>query len=166
MEIGKCDSETQASYLAFNQVLCRLRINRTHGEVNSNYSKAYLKLMGISSEEKQRFWLNDHFSIGRFSDNNLSIRADHLLSRKHAVIVKVGNSYFMEDLLSTNGTFINCKKISQKTQLHSGDKIFVGSSLLVFWQIVEMPLPISCEFNGRDQTSVQLVQNLPMHTLP
>jgi serine phosphatase RsbU (regulator of sigma subunit)/pSer/pThr/pTyr-binding forkhead associated (FHA) protein len=54
------------------------------------------------------------------------------VSRRHAQITKVNGQYFIEDLGSGNGTFVNGKQISAKTQLHHDDRIKLGPILLRF----------------------------------
>jgi len=67
-------------------------------------------------------------SIGRANDNDLPI-SDHMVSSHHARIFTYFNASYIEDLGSTNGTFINGKRI-QKHTLHAGDKVQVGKHLL------------------------------------
>jgi serine phosphatase RsbU (regulator of sigma subunit)/pSer/pThr/pTyr-binding forkhead associated (FHA) protein len=54
------------------------------------------------------------------------------VSRRHAQITKVNGQYFIEDLGSGNGTFVNGKQISTRTQLHHDDRIKLGPILLRF----------------------------------
>lgn len=55
----------------------------------------------------------DEVIIGRDADNDVQI--DNVaVSREHAKIIRGPNSYFIEDLNSTNGTFVNGKKNKQK----------------------------------------------------
>ena len=55
----------------------------------------------------------DEIIIGRDSDNDVQI--DNVaVSREHAKIIRGPNSYLIEDLNSTNGTFVNGKKINKK----------------------------------------------------
>jgi pSer/pThr/pTyr-binding forkhead associated (FHA) protein len=68
-------------------------------------------------------------TIGRGSDSEITI-AEDMVSRRHArLLVEPGNNIFIEDLKSTNGTFINGERI-QKTSLHEGDRILIGTSIL------------------------------------
>jgi len=69
--------------------------------------------------------------IGRSNDANIRIAYDDFCSRKHALLYWEGNICFIEDLDSTNGTFINNERISQKTELHDGDIIGLGDTELV-----------------------------------
>jgi pSer/pThr/pTyr-binding forkhead associated (FHA) protein/tetratricopeptide (TPR) repeat protein len=69
-------------------------------------------------------------TIGRGLDNHV-VLLDDAVSTAHAQIVQEGDNYFVVDLKSSNGTFLDGIKV-QKTQLHSGGKIKVGVSTLVF----------------------------------
>lgn len=68
-------------------------------------------------------------TIGRHSNNDIHI--DSLsVSSKHARIVKYHEKYLIEDLDSTNGTYLNKKKIS-KEKLADGDLITIGKHTLI-----------------------------------
>jgi pSer/pThr/pTyr-binding forkhead associated (FHA) protein len=72
----------------------------------------------------------DHVTIGRNPGNDIHI--DNLaVSSHHAAIRKVMNTYFIEDLQSTNGTFVNEKKID-KYELLDGDQVIIGKHSLLF----------------------------------
>ena len=69
-------------------------------------------------------------SIGRLSDNTVVI--DHpAVSGRHARIYREGHDYVLEDLKSTNGTFVNDKPIERHT-LAEGDLILIGKHTLSF----------------------------------
>lgn len=73
---------------------------------------------------------NEKISVGRNPKNDIHI--DNLaVSGSHAVIKKVMNTYFIEDLGSTNGTFVNEKKIG-KYELLDGDEVIIGKHGLTF----------------------------------
>jgi len=70
----------------------------------------------------------DEVIIGRDSGNDVQI--DNVaVSREHAKIIRDQNYYFIEDLNSTNGTFINGKKINKKF-LKENDEISIGKHSL------------------------------------
>ena len=54
------------------------------------------------------------------------------VSRRHAQVTKVDGQYFIEDLGSGNGTFVNGKQIAGKAQLAHDDRIKLGPILLRF----------------------------------
>ncbi len=72
----------------------------------------------------------ERIRIGRDADNDFSI--DHpVVSKHHAEIVKQGGKYFVVDLGSTNGTFVNGMKV-KRHELQELDRIVVGPSELHF----------------------------------
>ncbi|MCD6580895.1 MAG: FHA domain-containing protein [Desulfuromusa sp.] len=73
---------------------------------------------------------NEQISIGRNPKNDIQID-NPAVSSSHAVIKKVMNTYFIEDLGSTNGTFVNEKKID-KYELLDGDEVIIGKHSLEF----------------------------------
>jgi len=63
--------------------------------------------------------------IGRASDNDIRIK-DSTVSSHHAKIVTFYNASYIEDLGSTNGTFVNGKRVKKHT-LNPGDIISLGA---------------------------------------
>ena len=53
------------------------------------------------------------------------------VSRKHAVLIRRGDEFFIEDLGSLNGTYVNRKRI-ESARLESGDEVQVGKYRLTF----------------------------------
>ena len=83
------------------------------------------------SGERTRILLHPlPFRIGRGPENDLILR-DNRASRTHAWIVFVGGqdssgSYWIEDLESTHGTWINGERIHRQTKLESGNTVHFG----------------------------------------
>ncbi|MCK4503274.1 MAG: FHA domain-containing protein [Desulfuromonadales bacterium] len=73
---------------------------------------------------------NEQISVGRNPKNDINI--DNLaVSNFHAIIRKIMNTYYIEDLGSTNGTFVNEKKVG-KYELLDGDEVIIGKHSLKF----------------------------------
>ena len=66
--------------------------------------------------------------VGRSSELDMVLVED-MVSRKHAKIVVSGGKVTIEDLGSTNGTFVNGEKVKQ-ARLKEGDRILIGTSIL------------------------------------
>jgi len=66
--------------------------------------------------------------IGRSSELDMVLVED-MVSRKHAKILIAGGAITIEDLGSTNGTFVNGEKVKQ-ARLKEGDRILIGTSIL------------------------------------
>src|SRR6188768_1283719 len=72
----------------------------------------------------------ERYTVGRLPDND--IRIDNpAVSGHHALVINILNDSFLEDLNSTNGTYVN-GKIIKKHALQSGDTITVGHHSLRF----------------------------------
>ena len=77
----------------------------------------------------------ERYTIGRLPDND--IRIDNpAVSGHHSLIINILNDSFLEDLNSTNGTYVNGKLI-KKHALQHGDVITVGHHQLRFVDQVE-----------------------------
>ena len=72
--------------------------------------------------------LRDGLRIGRHDDNDIVI-ADGRLSRHHAKIVADGAGFAIEDLDSSNGTFVDGKETA-RARLRAGSSIVVGETVL------------------------------------
>jgi pSer/pThr/pTyr-binding forkhead associated (FHA) protein len=66
--------------------------------------------------------------VGRSSDLDMVLVED-MVSRKHARISMQGDQIWIEDLGSTNGTFVNGEKI-KRGRLKEGDRVLIGTSIL------------------------------------
>lgn len=83
-------------------------------------------------EKGRRFELppNEPQFIGRSSEA-LPLR-DQTISRRHAELTPDDGKWFLRDLASTNGTFVNGIRINGRYQLKVGDQIRTGGSLLLY----------------------------------
>ncbi len=71
---------------------------------------------------------NREIVVGRSSDLDMVLVED-MVSRKHAKIATHEGQLVIQDLGSTNGTFVNGEKI-KKTRLKEGDRVLIGTSIL------------------------------------
>ncbi len=108
---------------------------------------AKLKVSSATTNESFDFELNlPETRIGRSEYSKAGIKnelvlADNQISREHSIIFKRGANYFIKDLGSANGTFINGEKITSEHQLKEGDIIQIGHYLLSLKIENEQPLP-------------------------
>ena len=86
-------------------------------------------------------------TIGRKLDNDVVIQ-DPLVSRYHAEIRREGKNYFLHDLESTCGTYVNQKNVT-KSQLFSGDIILFANVPIMF---VDEAASISFYSDGKTGT--------------
>ncbi len=76
-----------------------------------------------------RFELRDgETSVGRSSASNVVLKSDDYASGSHAKLTRHGGLLYVEDLGSTNGTFVNGSKTVGATPVRNGDSVRVGST--------------------------------------
>jgi pSer/pThr/pTyr-binding forkhead associated (FHA) protein len=75
----------------------------------------------------------DELTIGRGDDNGIVINIAEV-SRNHAALSKAEEGYMIKDLGSTNGTFVDKKKIGDKYLLKPGDTIMLGDAVYLTYQ--------------------------------
>jgi pSer/pThr/pTyr-binding forkhead associated (FHA) protein len=67
-------------------------------------------------------------SLGRSSASDIVLKSDDFASGRHAQLIRHGGLLYVEDLGSTNGTFVNGRKTVGATPLRHGDTVRVGST--------------------------------------
>ena len=80
---------------------------------------------------KTFFLQNATVRIGRTAQNDIPLE-HHGISREHAIITQDENEYYITDLGSRNGTFVNGRSIEEKTKLVNGDLLRFCDVELVF----------------------------------
>ena len=110
--------------------------------------KMIVSIDGVVIKEVQL--TKDRTTLGRRPYNDVVI--DNLaISGEHAVFQMAGTDVFIEDLNSTNGTYVN-GKAAKKQQLHNGDTVEVGKYKIKF--VSEAPA------DGFEKT--MMVKSMPM----
>ena len=124
-----------------------------------------LVLSIIQGQSKGRkFELPDHEPqlIGRSSE---AIQFDdNAISRRHAELTPDDGLWYIRDLDSQNGTYVNGTRIRDRTRLRAGDQIRVGQTLLVFGQ-TESKAKDTVRFVGRDRVAANIERALPSQGL-
>jgi hypothetical protein len=79
-------------------------------------------------------------TVGRHSTCDIVLKNDKSVSGKHALIKTVGNKSTIEDLDSTNGTFVENQRI-RRHELRNGESIIIGDHVLVYRDVVALDAP-------------------------
>jgi Nif-specific regulatory protein len=98
-----------------------------------------LAVIGGPAANSEVDLLLSEFVIGRDASNELPL-PEMLVSRQHAAITVDDGTYTIRDLESRNGTFVNGLPIRERRLAH-GDRITIGSSILVFLDRDAGPVP-------------------------
>jgi len=79
----------------------------------------------------------DQLIIGRDSSNGVAIN-DAEISRKHSRLSFQGGKYVLEDLGSTNGTFVNGQRLAGPVVLKPGDVVSLGEQIVLMYDVINM----------------------------
>lgn len=88
-------------------------------------------LQSKEAEPKTFEFSKNEIAIGRLSSSDIQLATNNV-SKQHSRIVYREGRYFIIDRKSTNGTFVNGKRVTVPMSLKSGDKIFIGDFSLSF----------------------------------
>jgi hypothetical protein len=93
--------------------------------------RLFLEVVEPSDFMGQRYALDDdELTIGRSPGCGIATSYDAFSSTLHARLYRRGDQVWLEDLGSTNGTFVNSERITKPTRLGRGDIIQVGGTVL------------------------------------
>jgi pilus assembly protein CpaF len=89
------------------------------------------------AERKETFDKNE-INVGRVQGNDLMLPKGNV-SKHHARLLFRDGRFIVTDLKSTNGTYVNGRKIAQATIVREGDKIYIGDFVLRLDSAVAQP---------------------------
>ncbi len=96
-----------------------------HLSLGTLMTELWLKFQKENGEIKRILVETEKFSIGRHSENDLSI-ADGRLSREHIKIDRFGDVFVVSDCDSSNGTRVNGEDLTEPVGLQNQDKLDLG----------------------------------------
>ncbi|MCL2393859.1 MAG: FHA domain-containing protein [Acidimicrobiaceae bacterium] len=89
-----------------------------------------LRIVEPAARRGQNFDLGDELTVGRAPSCGISLPDDTFVSQIHARLFRRDQDLWIEDLGSTNGTFLNEHKVSAPAVMHRGDRLKVGRTVL------------------------------------
>jgi pSer/pThr/pTyr-binding forkhead associated (FHA) protein len=89
----------------------------------------YLKVVQPREHSGRTYDLDDELTIGRSPGCGVSTPEDIYTSTLHARLFRRNDQLWVEDLGSTNGTFVNSEQITQAVRLGKGDSLQIGSTV-------------------------------------
>jgi adenylate cyclase len=112
----------------------------------------------LETADGERHELRHSCSLGRTSANTIVLESPKV-SRRHALIhLQNVGEFWLVDFGSSNGTFLNKRRIHQPVRLDDGDQIAVGDHIFQFRQ----PTKISDEYKTVvAQQTLRQVENIP-----
>ena len=91
---------------------------------------AYLVLL-VGGRASHAFPLRGEIKLGRDKDNAIVV-ADQKVSRHHATLTPLDNTFIIVDQGSANGTYLNGVQLAQPTRLKHHDRLTLGDTIFLF----------------------------------
>jgi class 3 adenylate cyclase len=93
------------------------------------------------------------WTIGRSDDNQFVLR-DRWISRNHAMMQRTeAGEFYLIDLGSRNGTFVNGRRVTIPVTLQNGDRITFGETQIDFCSATDRPTELSNDQDSQDLTA-------------
>jgi pSer/pThr/pTyr-binding forkhead associated (FHA) protein len=89
-----------------------------------------LVVMKPKERKGATFAIGNELTIGRAPNCTIMIPDDTYVSQLHARIFRAAEGAFVEDLGSTNGTYLNGGRLAAAQQIGKGDRLQIGSTIL------------------------------------
>jgi len=89
----------------------------------------FLEVIEPETQAGSTYHLDDELTVGRSPGCGISTSYDAYSSTLHARLYRRGDHLWVEDLSSTNGTYVNSERISKPSKLGKGDLLQVGATV-------------------------------------
>lgn len=89
-----------------------------------------LRVIEPSDRRGRSYDLADELTVGRAVGCQITLDDDTFVSQLHARVFRRDGQLFVEDLGSTNGTFLNRRKVGSPAPLKRGDHLQVGKTVM------------------------------------
>ena len=102
--------------------------------VTSSFSCVYVRLYQLYTGKCYDAYLENTLQIGRSGGNNAAVLIldDPMVSKKHCMLYRRGDQILIQDLESTNHTYVNGCKIEGAVPITHGDQLSLGNSQYQF----------------------------------
>lgn len=95
----------------------------------SSKAPRHLRVVEAEGEKPRTMALDGELLIGRAEKCHL-VLSDNYASQIHARIFEKDGAVMVEDMGSTNGTYLNRQKLTAPTEVYRGDKVKIGKTIL------------------------------------
>jgi pSer/pThr/pTyr-binding forkhead associated (FHA) protein len=89
----------------------------------------HLVIVAPADQKGRTFELNGELTVGRAAGCQVALE-DNYVSQLHARVFARDGTVWVEDLGSTNGTYVNDRRVSAPLAVRRGDQLKVGSTVL------------------------------------
>jgi hypothetical protein len=96
----------------------------------SNRPPGRLKVVEPVERRGRTYELGDELTVGRAGGCQVALGDDNYVSQLHARVFQRDGQFYVEDLGSTNGTYLNRKKVTAPIVIRKGDRLQIGKTVM------------------------------------
>lgn len=104
-------------------------LGRQAGGSRKKQKQLFLEVLEPLDQAGRTFSLEDELTVGRSPGCGVPTTYDVYSSTLHARLYRRGDQFLVEDLGSTNGTYVNSERITKPTKLARGDLLQIGATV-------------------------------------
>lgn len=105
------------------------KAHREAQRIDKRAAPVQLAVIEPAEQRGRRFPLAEELTVGRAAGCQVTVD-DTFASQLHARVFTHNGQLFVEDLGSTNGTYLNRKKVQGPQVMHRGDRLRVGNTVM------------------------------------
>ncbi len=98
--------------------------------VGGNKPPGKLKVVEPIERRGHTYELGEELTVGRAGGCQVTLEGDNYVSQLHARVFRRDGQFYVEDLGSTNGTYLNRKKVTAPIAIRKGDKLQIGKTIM------------------------------------
>jgi pSer/pThr/pTyr-binding forkhead associated (FHA) protein len=98
--------------------------------MSSNRPPGRLKVLEPAERRGRVYDLSDELTVGRAGGCQVALNDDNYVSQLHARVFRRDGQFYVEDLGSTNGTYVNRKKVTAPIAIRKGDRLQIGKTVM------------------------------------
>ena len=98
--------------------------------MGGNRPPGKLKVVEPVERRGRVYELSDELTVGRAGGCQVALGEDTYVSQLHARVFRREGQFYVEDLGSTNGTYVNRKKVTAPIAIRKGDRLQVGKTVM------------------------------------
>ncbi len=98
--------------------------------IGGNRPPGKLRVVEPAERRGRVYELSDELTVGRAGGCQVALGEDTYVSQLHARVFRREGQFYVEDLGSTNGTYVNRKKVTAPIAIRKGDRLQVGKTVM------------------------------------
>jgi pSer/pThr/pTyr-binding forkhead associated (FHA) protein len=98
--------------------------------LGGNRAPGRLKVVEPVERRGRTYELADELTVGRAGGCQVALGEDTYVSQLHARVFRRDGQFYVEDLGSTNGTYVNRKKVTAPIVIRKGDLLQIGKTVM------------------------------------